>query len=108
LKLLKLLKRCPYFFLDLIDINCNPCKQFCIKNVVVETCSKEIARKNELKLEVAHLSKTLYNKKGKVKQTQYHPNNTIARVKKPNDGETMVCWLCHSEGHKFNQCRRRP
>jgi hypothetical protein len=31
-------------FVDLININSNPCKQVFIKNVVVQICSKEIAR----------------------------------------------------------------
>jgi hypothetical protein len=26
-------------------------------------------------------------------------------VKNPNEGETMVCWLCHKKGHKFYQCK---
>jgi hypothetical protein len=31
---------------DLID-NCNPCNQVLVKNVVIETCSDEIAMENE-------------------------------------------------------------
>jgi hypothetical protein len=42
-----------------------------VKNVIVETCSYEIAMENDLlKQEVARLGKALYNKKGKAKQTQ--------------------------------------
>jgi hypothetical protein len=57
-------------FFDLID-NSNPCDQVLVKNVVIETCSNEIALENEqLKQEVAHLGKALYDKKGKAKQIQ--------------------------------------
>jgi hypothetical protein len=42
---------------DLID-NSNPCNQVLVKNVVIETCSDEIAMENEqLKQEVAHIGK---------------------------------------------------
>jgi hypothetical protein len=55
---------------DLIN-DYNPCNQVLIKNVVIETCSDEIAMKNEqLKQEVARLGKALYDKKGKAKQIQ--------------------------------------
>jgi hypothetical protein len=53
--------------ISLIDIS-NPCNQVLVKNVVIETCSDGIAIENErLKQEVAHLGKTLYDKKGKAK-----------------------------------------
>jgi hypothetical protein len=26
-------------------------------------------------------------------------------VNKPVEGETVVCWLCHKEGHKYYQCK---
>jgi FtsZ-binding cell division protein ZapB len=53
---------------DLID-DSNPCNQVLVKNVVIETCSDEIAMENEqLKQEVARLSKALYDNKGKDKQ----------------------------------------
>jgi FtsZ-binding cell division protein ZapB len=55
---------------DLID-NSKPCNQVLVKNVVIETCSDEIAMENEqLKQEVARLGKTLYDKKDKAKQIQ--------------------------------------
>jgi hypothetical protein len=55
---------------DLID-DPNPCNQVLVKNVVIETCSDEIAMENEqLRKEVACLGKALYDKKGKAKQTQ--------------------------------------
>ena len=47
-------------YFDLID-NSNPYNQVLVKNVVIETCSDEIAMKNEqLKQEVARLGKALY------------------------------------------------
>jgi hypothetical protein len=50
---------------DLID-DSNPCNQVLVKNVVIETCSDEIAMENEqLKQEVVRLDKALYDKKGK-------------------------------------------
>jgi hypothetical protein len=53
---------------NLID-DSNSCNQVLVKNVIIETCSNEIAKKNEqLKQEVARLGKALYNKKGKAKQ----------------------------------------
>jgi FtsZ-binding cell division protein ZapB len=52
---------------DLID-DSKPCNQVLVKNVVIETCSDEIAMENEqLKQEVTHLGKALYDKKGKAK-----------------------------------------
>jgi hypothetical protein len=33
--------------LYLIDINSNPCNQVLVKNIIVETCSDEIAMENE-------------------------------------------------------------
>jgi hypothetical protein len=57
--------------MDLINVNYNPCNQFVVNNVVVETCSDEIAMENELlRQEVALLGKALYDKKGKAKQIQ--------------------------------------
>jgi hypothetical protein len=53
--------------LDLID-DSNPCNQVLVKNVIIETCSDEIAMENEqLKQEVACLGKALYDKKDKAK-----------------------------------------
>jgi hypothetical protein len=52
---------------DLIN-DSNPCNQVFVKNIVVETCSNEVAKENEqLRQEVARLGKALYNKKGKAK-----------------------------------------
>jgi hypothetical protein len=70
LKYLKLLRKMLPSCFDLID-NSNPCNQVLVKNVVIETCSDEIAMENEqLKQEVARLGKALYDKKGKAKQIQ--------------------------------------
>ena len=89
----------------LID-NSNSCNQVLVKNVVIETCSDEIAMENEqLKQEVAHLDKALYDKKVKAKQTQPPQDNTTAGVNKPREGETVVCRLCHKEGYKSYQCK---
>jgi FtsZ-binding cell division protein ZapB len=90
---------------DLID-NSNPCNQ--VKNVVIETCSDEIAMENEqLKQEVARLGMALYDKKGKAKQIQPPQDNTTAGVNKPVEGETVICRLCHKEGHKSFQCETK-
>jgi hypothetical protein len=93
------------FCFDLID-DSNPCNQVLVKNIVVETCSNEIAKENEqLRQEVARLDKALYNKKGKAKQIQPPQDNTTAGVNKPVEGETVICRLCHKEGHKSFQCK---
>jgi hypothetical protein len=85
---------------DLID-DSNPCNQVLVKNVVIETCSVEIAMENDqLKKEMARLGKALYDKKGKAKQIQPTQDNTIVGVNKHVEGETMICKFCHSEGHK--------
>jgi hypothetical protein len=69
--------------LDLIDVNSNPCDQVLVNNVIVETCSNEIAVENELlKQEMVHLGKALYDKKGKAKQIQPPQDNTTAGVNK--------------------------
>jgi hypothetical protein len=92
---------------DLID-NSNPCNQVLVKNVVIETCSDEIAMENEqLKQEVARLGKALYDKKGKAKKIQPPQDNTTAGVKKPVEGETVICRLCHKEDHKSFQCKAK-
>jgi hypothetical protein len=95
------------FCFDLID-DSNPCNQVLVKNVVIETCSDEIAMENEqLKQEVARLGKTLYDKKCKAIQIQPPQDNTTAGVNKLMEGETMICKLCHKEGHKSYQCKAK-
>jgi hypothetical protein len=90
---------------DLID-NSNSCNQVLFKSIVVETCSNEVAKENEqLRQEVALLGKALYNKKGKAKQIQHPQDNTTAGVNKHVEKETVICRLCHKEGHKSFQCK---
>jgi hypothetical protein len=92
---------------DLID-DSNPCNQVLVKNVVIETCSDEIAMENEqLKQEVTRLGKALYDKKGKAKQIQPAHDNTTAGVNKPVEGETVICRLCYKGGHKSYQCKSK-
>jgi FtsZ-binding cell division protein ZapB len=94
-------------YFDLID-DSNPCSQVLVKNVVIETCSDEIAMENEqLKQDVARLGKALYDKKAKAKQIQPPQDNTIAGVNKPVEGETVICRLCHKEGHMSFQCKAK-
>jgi hypothetical protein len=74
----------------------------------METCLNEVAKENEqLRQEVARLGKTFYDEKGKAKQSQPSQDNTTTRVKKPLEGETVICRLCHKEGHKFYQCKAK-
>jgi FtsZ-binding cell division protein ZapB len=90
---------------DLID-DSNPCNQVLVENIVVETCSDEVAKENEqLRQEVDRLSNALYDNKGKAKQIQHPHDNTTAGVNKPVEGETVICRLCHKEGHKSFQCK---
>jgi hypothetical protein len=92
---------------DLID-DSNPCNQVIVKNVIIKTCSDEIEMENEqLKQEVARLGKAFYDKKGKAKQIQPPQDNTTAVVNKPMEGETVICRLCHKEGHKSFQCKAK-
>jgi hypothetical protein len=92
---------------DLID-DSNPCNQVLVKNVIIETCSDEIAIENEqLKQEVDRFGKALYDKKGKAKQIQPPQDNTTVGVNKPMEGETVICRLCHKEGHKSFQCKAK-
>jgi hypothetical protein len=92
---------------DLFD-GSNPCNQVLVKNVVIETCSDEIAMENEqLKQEVARLGKDLYDKKGKAKQIQPPQDNTTMGVIKPVEGKTVICRLCHKEVHKSYQCKAK-
>jgi GH18 family chitinase len=56
---------------------------------------------------VACLGKALYDKKGKAKQIQPSQDNTTAGVNKPVEEETVICTLCHKEGHKSYQCKAK-
>jgi hypothetical protein len=84
----------------------NSWNQVLVENIVVEICSNEVAKENEqLRQEVARFGMTLYDKKGKAKQIRPPQDNTTARVNKPMKGETMICRLCHMEGHKSFLCK---
>jgi hypothetical protein len=90
---------------DLID-DSNSCNQVLVEDIVIETCSDEVAKENEqLRQEVARLGKALYDKKGKAKQIRPPQDNTTAGVNKPMEGEIVICRLCHKEGHKSFQCK---
>jgi FtsZ-binding cell division protein ZapB len=82
------------------------CNQVCVEKVIVDTCTQVVAKENEqLKQEVARLTKDLTQVKGKAKQTQLHQDNTIKGVKKLDEGQTVVCYVCHKEGHKSYECK---
>ena len=82
------------------------CNQVCVEKVVVDTCTQEVAKENEqLKQEVARLTKDLTQVKGKTKQAQLHQDNTVKGVKKLDEGQIMVCYVCHKEGHKSYECK---
>ena len=49
------------------------CNQVCVEKVIVDTCTQEVAKENEeLKKEVARLTKDLTQVKGKMEQAQHH------------------------------------
>ena len=82
------------------------CNQVCVEKVVVDTCTQEVAKENEqLKQEVARLTKDLTQVKGKAKQAQLYQDNTIKGVKKLDEGQTVVCYVCHKKGHKSYECK---
>ena len=82
------------------------CNQVCVEKVVVDTCTQEVAMENQqLKQEVACLTKDLTQIKGKTEQAQYHQDNTVKGVKKLDEGQTMVFYMCHKKGHKSYECR---
>ena len=59
----------------------------------------------QLKQKVARLTKNLTQVKGKTKQAQLHQDYTVKEVKKLNEGQTVVCYVCHKEGHKSYECK---
>jgi hypothetical protein len=88
------------------ELDSPPCNQVCCENVIVETCTQEIAMENEqLRQEVDRLTKDLTRARGKTKQTQLHQDNTVKGVKKLDEGQTVVCYVCHKEGHKSYECK---
>ena len=71
-----------------------------------ESCTQEVAKENEqLKQEVAHLTNDLIQEKGKAKQAQLYQDNTVKGVKKPDEGQIVVCYVSHKEGHKYYECK---
>ena len=70
------------------------CDQVCVEKVVVDTCTQEVAMENEqLKQEVAHLTKDLTQVKSKTEQAQLHQDNTVKGVKKLDEGQIVVCYV---------------
>ena len=59
----------------------------------------------QLKQDVASLTKDLTQVKGKMEQAQLHQDNTVKGVKKLDEGQTVVCYVCHKEGHKSYECK---
>ena len=43
--------------------------------------------------------------KGKTEQAQLCQDNTVKGVKKFDEGQTVVCYVCHKEGHKCYECK---
>ena len=43
--------------------------------------------------------------KGKAKQAQLHQDNTVKVVKKLDERQIVVCYVCHKEGHKSYECK---
>ena len=62
------------------------CNQVYVEKVIIDTCTQEVVKENEqLKQEVARLTKDLTQVKDKAKQAQLHQDNTIKGVKKLNE-----------------------
>ena len=59
----------------------------------------------QLKQEVSHLTKDLTQVIGKTEQVQLHQDNTVKGVKKLDEGQTVVCYVCHKDGHKSYECK---
>ena len=53
----------------------------------------------------ARLTKDLTQVKGKTEQAHLYQDNTVKGVKKLDEGQTMVCYVCHKEGHKSYECK---
>ena len=82
------------------------CNQVCVEKIVVDTCTQEVAIENlQLKQEVARLTKDLTQVRGKTEQAQLYQDNTVNGVKKLDEGQTVVCYVCHKEGHKSYECK---
>ena len=80
--------------------------KFVLRKLLQIHAHKKVAKENEqLKQEVARLTKDLTQVKGKAKQTQLHQDNTVKGVKKLDEGQIVVCYVCHKEGHKSYECK---
>jgi hypothetical protein len=87
-------------------LNLPTCDQVRFEKIIVETCTQEVAMENEkLKQEVARLTKDLTQVQGKTEQAQLHQDNTVKGVKKLDERQTVVCYVCHKEGHKSYECK---
>ena len=63
------------------------CNQVCVEKIVVDTCTQEVAMENEqLKQEVACLTKDLTQVKGETEQAQLYQDSTVKEVKKLDKG----------------------
>ena len=43
--------------------------------------------------------------KGKTEQAQLHQDNTVKGVKKLDEGQIVVYYVCHKEDHKSYECK---
>jgi len=59
----------------------------------------------QLKQEVACLTKDLTQVQGKTEQAQLHQDKTIKGVNMLDEGQTMVYYVRHKEGHKSYECK---
>jgi hypothetical protein len=59
----------------------------------------------QFKQEVTRPTKDLTQVKGMTEQAQLHQDNTVKGVKKINEGQTVVCYVCHKEGYKYYECK---
>ena len=92
--------------LAMIYVQTHLCAKVCVEKVVVDTCTQEVTKENEqLKQEVARLTKDLTQVKGKTKQAQLYQDNIVKRVKKLDEAQTVVCYVCHKEDHKSYECK---
>ena len=54
---------------------------------------------------MARLTKNLTQVIGKMEQAQLHQDNTVNGVKKLDEGQIVVCYVCHKECHKSYECK---
>ncbi|WVZ63990.1 hypothetical protein U9M48_013576 [Paspalum notatum var. saurae] len=78
-----------------------PCKPFV--SWYEETCREE--EFEVLKQEVDRLKKDVARLQGQREQAQSSQDNRLKVVKKLEESQTMVCFFCNKEGHKFYMCK---